>query len=122
VLHCGELVPSPLGPAARSGAYLYTVCLPVRGGGLSAASGLAVDEEAAERRFVAFAWPSIPGPFESAFSIDEHENIRVVELPRPRSTVRPFAASCAEAEGLPWKVWKNKTPRADLPGDSAARR
>jgi hypothetical protein len=122
VLHCGELVPSPLGPAARSGAYLYTVCLPLTGGGWSAASGAAVDEEAAERRFVAFAWPPSPAPFESAFSIDEHENIRVVELPLAASGTRRFAASCAEAQNLPWKVWKNKKPRPDLPGDSASGR
>jgi hypothetical protein len=122
VLHCGELVPSPLGPAARSGAYLYTVCLPTPEGSWSAASGTDVDEEAAERRFVAFAWPESPAPFDSAFAIDEHENIRVVELPRAAAGTRRFAASCAEAQGRPWQVWRNKKPRPDLPGDSAAQR
>jgi hypothetical protein len=122
VLHCGELAPSALGPAARSGAYLYTLCLPTPGGGWSAASGTPVDEETAERRFVAFAWPENPGPFTTAFSIDEHENIREAALPAAGSVegARRFAASCAEAlQELPWQVWKNKKPRPELPGDSA---
>jgi hypothetical protein len=128
VLHCGELAPSALGPAARSGAYLYTLCLPTPGGGWSAASGAAVDEEAAERRFVAFAWPESPSPFTSAFAIDEHENIREAPLPAavatagsgPGTGARRFAANCAEAlRDLPWHVWKNKKPRPDLPGDTS---
>jgi hypothetical protein len=120
VLHCDELVPSALGPAARSGAYLYTICLPAPGGGWSATPGGSVDEEAAERRFLAFAWPSSAPVFDSAFSIDEHENIRVVKLPEPSAAgARRFAASCADALGRPWQVWKNKKPRADLPGDPA---
>jgi hypothetical protein len=119
VLHCDELAPSALGPAARSGAYLYTVCLPSPAGGWSAASGAAVDEEAAERRFVAFAWPDAQSPFERAFSIDEHENIRVAQLPPAAAGARRFAASCAAAlEGLPWQAWRNKKPRPDLPGDA----
>jgi hypothetical protein len=119
VLHCDELAPSLLGPAARSGAYLYTVCLPSPGGGWSAASGADVDEEAAERRFIAFAWPASSSPFDTAFSIDEHENIRVAALPEAVAGVRRFAASCGGAlEDLPWQVWKNKKPRLELPGDT----
>jgi hypothetical protein len=117
VLHCGALAPTALGPAARSGAYVYTVCLPTPGGGWSAASGTPVDEEAAERRFVAFAWPESPSPFFSAFFIDEHENIRVLVLPETAPGTRRFAASCAEALERPWQVWRNKKPRPDLPGD-----
>jgi type II secretory pathway pseudopilin PulG len=83
VLHCGELVPTPLGLAAQSGAYLYTVCLPLQGGGWSATPGARVDDELAERRFLAYAWPaaSTAGKFDEAFFIDEHENILVAALP-----------------------------------------
>lgn len=123
VLHCGDLVPTALGPAARSGAYLYTVCLPALGGGWSA-WGASVDEEAAERHFVAFAWPDA-SPFDSAFSIDQHENIRVVPLRAsasapavPGSPAPDFAASCSAAlDVLPWQVWRGKKPRTELPGD-----
>jgi hypothetical protein len=56
--------------------------------------------------------------FDSAFSIDEHENIRVMKLPEPNAAgVRRFATSCAGALGQPWQTWRNKKPRADLPGD-----
>jgi hypothetical protein len=120
VLHC-ELAPSALGVAARSGAYVYTVCLPTPGGGWSAASDALIDDEAAERRFVAFAWPESASAFDSAFSIDEHENIRVAILPESAPRVRRFAATCAEAlAALPWQAWRNKKPRPDLPGDTAA--
>lgn len=123
VLHCDELVPSPLGPAARSGAYLYTICLPTPGGDWSATPGGSasnVDEEAAERHFVAFAWPSAAPAFDSAFSIDEHESIRVTMLPEPNAAgARRFAASCADALARPWQAWKDKKPRTELPGDPA---
>lgn len=121
VLHCGELIATALGPAARSGPYLYTSCLPAPGGGWAAA-GAPVDEEAAERHFIAFAWPERHGPFERAFFIDEHENIRVALLPAPaQGAATPFAASCAAAlEGPEWQVWKGKQPRSDLPGDPTA--
>jgi hypothetical protein len=114
VLHCGELVPTRLGPAARSGAYLYTLCLPLTGGGWSAREGT-VDDELAERRFVAYAWPDAGGSFERSFFIDEHENIRVVES-------RGAPASCEAAlGGAAWPAWKNKKPRAELPGDVTVR-
>jgi hypothetical protein len=120
VLHCGELAPSPLGPAARSGPYLYTLCLPTLDGGWSA-SGVRVDEEAAERRFVAFAWPGATSPFDHAFYIDEHENIRVATLPASPSGAARFPGSCAGAlERLDWQAWRAKKPREGLPGDGAA--
>jgi hypothetical protein len=124
VLHCGELVPTALGPAARNGAYLYTVCLPTPGGGWST-SGASVDEEAAERHFIAFAWPEA-SPFESAFFIDEHENIRVAPVPLranssattgPGAPAPELAPSCGAALDLPWQVWRGKKPRTELPGD-----
>jgi hypothetical protein len=134
VLHCGELVPTPLGlgAAARSGPYLYTLCLPTPDGGWSA-NGAPVDEEAAERRFVAFAWPAPASPFDQAYFIDEHENIRVARLSATASAAAPSAATptaaaasprfpstCAAAlERLEWQPWRGKKARPDLPGDSA---
>jgi hypothetical protein len=115
VLHCGELVPTPLGPAARNGAYLYTVCLPMLGGGWSAAPRSGVDEELAERRFVAYAWPAeaTEGKFDDVFFIDEHESIRVASLP---SGALPPACDAALGEPA-WQAWRGKQPRPDVPGD-----
>jgi hypothetical protein len=123
VLHCGELEPTALGPAARSGPYHYTLCLPTPDGGWSADGG-AVDEEAAERRFIAFAWPAPASPFDRAYFIDEHENIRVAVLPAATSAPAPgrgprFPPACAAAlDGLDWQPWRGKRARADLPGDA----
>jgi hypothetical protein len=122
-LQCGELRPTTLGPAARSGPYLYTLCLPTPDGGWSA-NGAAVDEEAAERRFVAFAWPAPARPFDRAYFIDEHENIRVAALSPAPSAATPgsprFPTTCAAALGLDWQPWRGKKARPDLPGDSAS--
>jgi len=118
VLHCGELAPSPLGPAARSGAYLYTLCLPTPDGDWSA-SGAPVDEESAERRFLAFAWPASGSPFDQAFFIDEHENIRVARVSPPSAAGERFPTTCAGALGLAWQPWRAKKPREGLPGDRA---
>jgi hypothetical protein len=134
VLSCGELVSTALGLAARSGAYLYTVCLPGRSGGWSAEPGEAVDEERAERSFVAYAWPAAPMAVDRVFFIDEEENIMSspVRLPvrgasaGPRSggAERDLGLSCAMALGEPrdsaWSAWRDKKPRAGpLPGDTA---
>jgi hypothetical protein len=114
VLHCGELETSALGPAARAGVYLYAVCLPGASGGWATRPGDAVDEEAAERRFLAYAWPSEDSPFSSAYFIDEHENIRV----SPDVWARGEPPRCdAALSGSPWPAWRNKTPRGELPGD-----
>lgn len=119
VLHC-ELAPSPLGAAARNGPYLYTVCLPTPDGGWSA-SGPPIDEEAAERRFVAFAWPAPGSPFDQAFFIDEHESIRVASVsPRRAASGDRFPTTCAGALALDWRPWRAKKPREGLPGDRPA--
>jgi hypothetical protein len=117
VLHCGELTETPLGPAAASGAYLYTVCLPLSGGGWSAAPGAAIDEELAERRFLGYAWPAAgsAGKFDEAFFIDEHENIRVARL--AAGVVPPCGAGLDDPA---WQAWRGKQPRRELPGDVAA--
>jgi hypothetical protein len=115
VLHCGELETSALGPAARLGAYLYAVCLPLAAGGWTARSGDGIDEEAAERRFLAYAWPSGDSPFSRAYFIDEHENIRI----SPPGAIRGEPPRCdAALTSQPWPAWKDKKPRDVLPGDA----
>jgi hypothetical protein len=125
VLACdvGETV---LGPAARSGVYFYTVCLPRVGGGWSARAEPDVDEELAERRFVAYAWPARGTPFDQAFFLDEHENIRTatVAVESARDGAGPDDArglTCTsaldEAAQRAWTPWRGKKPRPDLPGD-----
>jgi hypothetical protein len=130
VLDCGELVSTPLGPGARSGAYFYVVCLPTPAGEWSGQASAAVDEEKAERRFVAYAWPEPGSGFEHAFFIDQHENILAAPWPGVGSPAGAGAGpaspglSCASALGAPgsvasaWSVWRGKQPRSGLPGDS----
>ena len=115
VLHCGELEASPLGPTARFGAYFYAVCLPLVGGGWSARSeAAAVDEEAAERRFVAYAWPVAQSPFSNTYFIDEHESIRI----SPAGSAAGAPPRCdAALSGPAWPAWRDKKPRQALPGD-----
>lgn len=119
VLHCGELAASPLGPAARSGPYFYALCLPAPGGGWTSGAG-PVEDEAAERRFVAVAWPEPASPFDQAFLVDEHENIRVATVPAAPGGGTLVPSSCASAlDALDWQPWRGKKPRESLPGDSA---
>lgn len=118
------LAGTSLGPAASVEGYLIMVCLPTKQGGFTARPGEPIDEELAERRFLAYAWPTeaTPGLF-IAFFTDEHENIRTLELPKGSAapylgTERPPACDAAlGSDHLPWAVWKNKKPRGKLPGD-----
>ncbi|MGC4092490.1 MAG: hypothetical protein QM756_32360 [Polyangiaceae bacterium] len=121
-----EPLESPLGPVMQLGGYLFVVCLPTANGGWTARPGDAVDEEAAERRFLAYAWPAVEknGLLE-AFFMDEHE--RILFAPngapsgaRPRIGVdRPPA--CDEAVNgatrEAWQTWKGKQARHALPGE-----
>lgn len=130
VLDCGELVASPLGPAARTGAYLYSVCLPTRDGAWTAQPGPVVDEEKAERHFVAYAWPEMPAAFDEVFFLDQDENIWVGTLPERAAQLGnepapvPMDLRCDSALGgqpaLGWGVWRGKKPRQQLPGDTSA--
>lgn len=111
-----------LGPASEIGGYYLIVCLPSRGGGFSATPGAAVDEEQAERRFLAYAWPSGTAPgLTQAVMLDEHENIALAPSksglryghdapPRCDDAVAP------ETRGA-WQPWRQKKPRQTLPGD-----
>jgi hypothetical protein len=114
-----------IGPAVLVAGYYYIVCLPKLGGGFTARPGEAVDEELAERRFVAYAWPVAENHgAQGAFFIDEHENILVSDN-RANGETRyagpnfppPCDAAIAEATRYDWYVWRGKKPRDRLPYD-----
>lgn len=120
----GDLTPTTLGPAARIGGYLVIVCLPAKNGGFTARPEDAVDDEAAERRYLAYAWPSeIAKGMTTAFFADEHE--RILVLDPPRGAVGPYLGAehppacdaATGADGHTWTPWKNKKPRERLPGE-----
>lgn len=117
-------VTTPTGPASRVEGYLFIVCLPSTFGSLTALPKEPVDHESAERRFVAYAWPSNVGEgMRVAFFTDEHERILVLEpaagegAPYFGSERAPTCDAALGKDGLPWKPWRNKQPRERLPGD-----
>jgi hypothetical protein len=119
VLTCGELVSTPLGLAARRGGFLFVICLPQRDGQWSGEAGPGLDEEAAERQYLAYAWPDAGARFEHAFFLDQSENIQTAQVPKGS------ALDCGSARGLgarlEWVPWRGKQPRpGPLPGDSSA--
>ncbi len=60
--------------------YLFAVYLPTTSGGATTKESGGIDDEAAERRFVAYAWPFERGHAEhQALFIDEHERILVTD-------------------------------------------
>lgn len=118
-------LPSREGPLTEESGYLYLVCLPNSDGTFSALSGPRVDDESAERRFIAYAWPADDKQATwTSYFIDEHENIgespNLVEgRPRLLGSGRP--PGCDDALGpegaARYTPWRGKKPRADLPGD-----
>ncbi len=120
------LIETRIGPAAESTGYLVIVCLPAARGGWTARPLEPVDEERAERAYVAYAWPSAKTVgLQEAFFIDEHERILVsknLEGTEPRYAGPNFPPPCDAALAEPtksdWIPWKGKTARPDLPGDS----
>jgi len=121
-------VETSVGPASEIGGYLLIVCLPKLGGGFSAQPQEAVDEELAERRFIAYAWPSGGAPgLTHAVALDEHERISLAPS-LPAAGSRPglrFGVStppscddavAPETRGA-WRPWRHKQPRQSLPGD-----
>jgi hypothetical protein len=113
------------GTALEIGGYWFMICLPVKGGGLSSDPNADFDDEAAERRFVAYAWPSGRDPgFERAYFIDEHENILRAESAAPDLRFGADAGPACDDALAPatrddWRPWRGKKPRASLPGDTA---
>ena len=117
-----KLTDTSIGPAAEIGGYFLIVCLPQRGGGFAAVPASAVDDELAERRFIAYAWPSGTAPgLSSAVALDEHERILIApSSPRLRfGFVAPPSCDDAVASATKdaWKPWRDKQPRTTLPGD-----
>ncbi len=114
------------GPALEIGGYWFMICLPVVGGGFSSDPNAHFDDEAAERRFVAYAWPSGRDPgFERAYFIDEHENILGAESAAPDLRFGASAGPACDDALAPatredWRPWRGKKPRATLPGDVPA--
>ncbi len=113
---------TPIGPATDVGGYLLIVCLPEQGGGFTARPGSHIDDELAERRFIAYAWPSGAAPgLTSAVALDEHE--RILVAPSRDGLRSGYAAppSCSDAvdpaTSGAWTPWRNKQPRTTLPGD-----
>jgi hypothetical protein len=115
-------VDTSIGPAAEIGGYFLIVCLPKLGGGFTAQPADAIDEELAERRFIAYAWPSGSAPgLNNAVALDEHERIALA----PSKTGLRFAftapPSCddvvAPETRAAWTAWRHKQPRQTLPGD-----
>jgi hypothetical protein len=120
--HYRTLDETPLGPAALIAGYYFIVCLPAPAGGWTARPGEAVDEERAERRFLAYAWPAATGGPNAAFFIDEHETILTsdnLEAGAPRFAGQFFPPRCDSALAEPgaWSAWRGKKPRQELPGD-----
>jgi len=110
------------GPATEIGGYYLLVCLPQLGGGFTAERGAKVDEELAERRFIAYAWPSGNAPgLESAVALDEHENILLAPAKKGLRFGYDAPPRCddtvATATRGAWKAWRHKHPRQTLPGD-----
>lgn len=115
---------TPQGPAAEVGGYLYLVCLPT-GEGFTGQPTEPVDEERAEREYLAYAWPAAARPgFDAVLAIDARERI-LVGRPRPPAALPfvgperppPCAASLTDDGPLAWEAWENKPPRRQLPGD-----
>jgi hypothetical protein len=119
-----KLVDTPIGPAAEIAGYLFLVCLPLPGGGFGADEGREIDEEAAERRFLAYAWPITQGAGRSAFFLDEHERILSADASfQPGHEKRsghghppPCDDALAPATRAEWRPWRDKKPRRHLPG------
>lgn len=121
-------VKTSIGPATEIGGYFLVVCLPKLGGGFTAEPEDAVDEELAERRFIAYAWPSGTAPgLTNAVALDEHEHISLAPSApqKPNSSGLRFGLmappSCADAVAPEtrdaWQAWRHKQPRQTLPGD-----
>jgi hypothetical protein len=115
------------GPAALIAGYLFLVCLPTRDGAFSARPDADFDDEASERRFVAYAWPADDAQGVSKVYFIDHQD-RILQLDnREGASLRyagpNFPPPC-NAALLPetrrlWTPWRGKKPRAEAPGEPA---
>jgi hypothetical protein len=117
-----KLEPTSMGPALEIGGFWFALCLPTRSGAWSADPAAAVDDESAERHYVAYAWPNGRAPgLDRAYFIDEHERILSAPAGSGVRIGQDRAPRCDDALGGPtqkdWRPWRGKKPRKDLPGD-----
>jgi hypothetical protein len=131
--HAARLVPALLegypkvevtrqGSAIEIGGFWFSLCLPVVGGGFSSDPDAHFDDEAAERRFVAYAWPSGRAPgLARAYFIDEHERILSAPSDAEERSGREHPPACNDALSPAtrddWTPWRGKKARAGLPGE-----
>lgn len=116
---------SAVGPINEQEGYLLLICLPTKEGGWATHHAADIDDEAAERRWIAYAWPSQAGLGHSAaYFINEHEEIlessnleqdglRLVGAQAPP----PCDDALGENKAAQWRVWNEKTRREALPGE-----
>jgi hypothetical protein len=109
--------------ALEIGGFWFMICVPAAGGGLTSDADARLDDEAGERRFVAYAWPSGRAPgLERAYFIDEHERIlsAASDLELRFGAEHPPACDDAVADATrdAWRPWRGKKPRASLPGEA----
>ena len=118
-----KTIETKLGRAAELSGFYIAIRLPKRGGGFSAWPADPVDEERAEREFVAYAWPAERGlGLDRAYFLDEHERILIADSserePRRRVGVDAPPAcddALSPATAGDWRVWRHKQPRGALP-------
>jgi hypothetical protein len=109
------------GPASALNGYLFMVCLP-EGKGWSAAPTARIDEERAEREFLALAWPDGEGTSHGkVFSIDAAERILEFSNRSERGLVysgvsAPPACDVTTRGAHAFVAWQGKAPRDHLPG------
>jgi len=115
-------VGTALGPACEMGGYYFVVCIPKLGGGFTARPAEAIDDELAERRLIAYAWPSGSAPgLTHALALDQHEHIWLAPSEKGLRLGPDAPPACddvlAPATRAAWKPWKGKEARRTLPGD-----
>ncbi len=112
------------GSLLEIGGFLFSVCVPTAGG-FSSNPSARFDEELAEQRFLAYAWPSGRGPgLDSAYFIDEHDRILSAPVGEKARFGRDHPPRCddalAPATRDDWRPWRGKKPRTSLPGEKRA--
>lgn len=115
-----KVEPTRAGPALEIGGFWFMICLPA-GKELTSEPTAAFDDELAERRFVAYAWPSGRAPgLSRAYFIDEHERILSAASGETLRTGADHPPRCddavAPATRDDWVAWRGKKPRTTLPG------
>lgn len=136
LLRLPPAVPGPNGAVSQVDGYAIAVFLPTPSGQASAKPDAIFDDERAETRWIAYAWPLAQGTGDrSVLYIDEHERILISDntgeqqqyfgLERMPRFDAALSASSVDAvgpaeergqDGGTWLPWRNKKPRTTLPG------